>query len=309
MARGILVIGSLNMDLVVKSPRIPRAGETIIGGGFKTVPGGKGANQAVACARLGARTFMVGRVGRDGFGTALVSNLKGAGVHTERVLRDEREPSGIALIIVDAKGQNSIVVASGANARVSPRDVEKLGGLWSAVGFLIMQLEIPIETVDCALGLARRKGVVTILDAGPARPLPTRLLKKIDILSPNEHETRTILGAAGMDEESAAKELLDLGAKTVVLKLGAAGCLVARPGETTRLPAFRIKAVDTTAAGDAFTAALAVALSEGQSLVGAARTANAAGALACTKFGAQPSMPTRNALNRFLRDSATGLGC
>ena len=300
MGKGILVIGSLNMDLVVKSPRMPGPGETLIGSGFRTVPGGKGANQAVACARLGAKTFMVGRVGRDGFGAALVSNLKKSGVQTRYVLRDGRESSGIAVIIVDGAGQNSIVVDSGANARVTPRDVERLGSLWNSVGFLLMQLEIPIETVDCALRLARRKDVTTILDAGPARPIPAGLVKKVDILSPNEHETATILGSRVKDHDVAAKKLLRMGAKAVVLKLGAAGCLVARPGESVRLPAFKVKAVDTTAAGDAFTAALAVVLSEGQCLFNATKFANAAGALACTKFGAQPSMPTRAEVDRFL---------
>ena len=300
MGKGILVIGSLNMDLVVKSPRMPGPGETLIGSGFRTVPGGKGANQAVACARLGAKTFMVGRVGRDGFGAALVSNLKKSGVQTKYILRDGRESSGIAVIIVDGAGQNSIVVDSGANARVTPRDVERLGSLWNSVGFLLMQLEIPIETVDCALRLARRKGVTTILDAGPARPIPAGLVKKVDILSPNEHETATILGSRVKDHDVAAKKLLRMGAKAVVLKLGAAGCLVARPGESVRMPAFRVKAVDTTAAGDAFTAALAVVLSEGQCLFNATKFANAAGALACTKFGAQPSRPTRAEVDRFL---------
>jgi len=300
MGKGILVIGSLNMDLVVKSRRMPGPGETLIGSGFRTVPGGKGANQAVACARLGAKTFMLGSVGRDDFGAALVSNLKKSGVQTRYVLRDGRESSGIAVIIVDATGQNSIVVASGANARVTPRDVERLGSLWNSVGFLLMQLEIPIETVDCALRLARRKGVTTILDAGPARPIPAGLVKKVDILSPNEHETATILGSRVKDHDVAAKKLLRMGAKAVVLKLGAAGCLVARPGESVRLPAFKVKAVDTTAAGDAFTGALAVALSEGQCLFNATKFANAAGALACTKFGAQPSMPTRAEVDRFL---------
>jgi ribokinase len=300
MGKGILVIGSLNMDLVVKSPRMPGPGETLIGSGFRTVPGGKGANQAVACARLGAKALMLGRVGQDDFGAALVSNLRKSGVQTKYILRDGRESSGIAVIIVDATGQNSIVVDSGANARVSPRDVERLGSLWNSVGFLLMQLEIPIETVDCALRLARRKGVTTILDAGPARPIPAGLVKKVDILSPNEHETATILGSRVKDHDVAAKKLLRMGAKAVVLKLGAAGCLVARPGENVRMPAFRVKAVDTTAAGDAFTAALAVVLSEGQCLFNATKFANAAGALACTKFGAQPSMPTRAEVDRFL---------
>lgn len=306
MSKGILVIGSLNMDLVVKSPRMPGPGETLIGSGFKIVPGGKGANQALACARLGAITFMVGRVGRDTFGEALVTNLKNSGVHTEHVLRDPQEPTGIAVIIVDAAGQNSIVVAAGANARVSVRDVERLGGLWNRVGCLIMQLEIPIETVDCALRLARKKGVQTILDAGPARPLPLKLLKNVDILSPNEHETRAILGGKVKDDMTAAAKLLRLGVRSVVLKLGEKGCLVAHAGEKVALPAFRVKAVDTTAAGDAFTAALAVSLCEGKSLIDAACIANAAGALACTKFGAQPSMPTLQELKQFLRTAHEG---
>jgi ribokinase len=299
VSKPILVIGSLNMDLVVRSPRMPGPGETLLGGGFRTVPGGKGANQAVACARLGATTFMAGRVGRDDFGDALLANLKKAGVRTRSVLRDEDDPTGIAVIVVDARGQNSIVVASGANGCVSPRDVERLGGLWSSVGFLIMQLEVPIETVDRALTIARRKGVVTVLDAGPARPVPARMLRKVDVLSPNEHETAAILGER-RSPRAAARALLRTGAKAVVLKLGAAGCYVAQAKESVRLPAFRVRAVDTTAAGDAFTAALTVALSGGAPLLEAARFANAAGALACTKFGAQPSMPTRAGVEALL---------
>ncbi len=304
MGKGILVIGSLNMDLVVRSPRMPAAGETLIGGGFRTVPGGKGANQAVACARLGAETHMLGRVGRDAFGDALARNLKQSGVQAGRLLRDRNEPTGIAVIIVDAQGQNSIVVASGANGRVSPHDVERLGNLWDSVGFLVLQLEIPLESVDCALRLARRRGVKSVLDAGPARRLPAGFLKKVDILSPNEHETEAILGSPVRDQKSAkaaAERLLGMGAGAVVLKLGARGCLVAQEGGCRAVPAFRVKAVDTTAAGDAFTAALTVALSEGAALHEAAKMANAAGALACTRFGAQPSMPTRREVASFLR--------
>jgi len=300
--KNILVVGSINMDLVVKAERMPRGGETLVGSGFTQAPGGKGANQAAACARLGARTFMIGRVGGDAFGKALVGCLKRSGVKTDFIVTDKSEPTGIAIIIVDRTGQNSIVVASGANAKVCRRDLSAAGDVWDKADFLIVQLEIPIETMDAALTRARRKGIVSIMDAGPAKKIPLSTLRKADIVSPNETETEALIGKRVTSlraARAAAERLRKLGVKRVVLKLGERGALAAEGSRYVHVPARKVKAVDTTAAGDAFTAALAVALGEGKDLVAATEFACCAGALACTKLGAQPSMPTREEVEKF----------
>ena len=301
--KSILVVGSINMDLVVKAERMPRGGETLVGSGFVQAPGGKGANQAAACARLGAGTYMIGRVGDDLFGKSLKTHLRRSGVTTDFIVTDSHAPTGIAVIIVDKKGQNSIVVASGANAKVCRRDLSAARDVWDRVGFLIVQLEIPLKTMDAALTRARKKGIVSILDAGPAKRIPLATLRKADIVSPNEIETEaligrrvTTLGAA----RAAALRLRKLGVKRVVLKLGERGALAAEGRECVHIPARKVKAVDTTAAGDAFTGALAVALGEGKDLVSATEYACCAGALACTKLGAQPSMPTRAEVETFI---------
>ncbi|MEW6357880.1 MAG: ribokinase [Planctomycetota bacterium] len=320
MTPTILVVGSLNMDLVVRAERMPGPGQTLIGRGFQTVPGGKGANQAVAAARLGAKTYMIGRVGGDAFGKTLVENLKQSGVTTDFLKTDKSEPNGIAIIIVDDNGENSIVVAPGANAKVTPRDVRGARAAWNEASHVVLQLEIPLDAVECALDTAREKGVMSILDAGPAMKVPMDLLRKADVLSPNESETEALIGRKVTDLDSArdaAKRFLDEGIRTVVLKLGDEGCLVAGANviasaacrgakqshdacNMTHIPAYKVKAVDTTAAGDAFTAALAVSLAEGKTLLDAARYATAVGALAVTAFGAQPSMPTREKVERFI---------
>ena len=307
MSSTLLVVGSLNMDLVVRAERMPGPGQTLIGRDFATIPGGKGANQAVAAARLGARTYMIGRVGADDFGQALVQNLRDADVATEFLKTDESEPNGIAVIIVDDDGENSIVVAPGANDKVTPQDILDAGKAWDEAGHVVMQLEIPLDAVECALDTAREKGVTSVLDSGPAMKVPMDLLRKADILSPNESETEALIDRKVTDLNSArdaAKHFLDSGVETVVLKLGDEGCLVATASDMTHIPAEKVEAVDTTAAGDAFTAALAVALSEGKGLVDAARYANAVGALAVTGFGAQPSLPTRARVEEFLSASS-----
>ncbi len=304
----VLVVGSANMDLVVQCPRMPIAGETIIGGRFSTVRGGKGANQAVACARLGADTWMLGRVGRDSFGDELLAGLTGDGVHCDHVGRDDAEPSGVAMILLDERGENSIVVAPGANRALTPDHVAAAA---EALGFdaVLCQLEVPLETVEAAMQAGREKGALTVLDAGPPQALPARLVAAADVLSPNETEARVILGL-GVDAElepvAAAERLLEAGARSVVLKLGAEGALVGGPEGIEHVAAFRVEPVDTTGAGDAFTAALAVSLAEGQDLVDATRVAAGAGALAATVFGAAPSMPTRERLEEFLREGGTG---
>jgi ribokinase len=297
------------MDLVVRSPRIPRPGETIIGSAYQQIPGGKGANQAVAAARLGAQVSMVGRVGRDTFGNQLLEGLAVAGIDTGFVVRDGEAPTGVALIVVDEAGQNSIVVASGANMRLSPADVDAGESAIASSDILLLQLESPLDTVIRAAELAQRHDVTVILNPAPAQVLPERLLAMIDVLIPNESETAMLTGTSveNLDEaSSAAVTLLQLGVGAVVLTLGDRGAMLAEEGRMDVLPAFQVQAVDTTAAGDAFVAGLGVALAEGADLVDAVKWGNAAGALAATVHGAQPSLPTRQALEQLVASVQPG---
>jgi len=307
----IVVIGSVNMDLVCRTQRLPAAGETILGGDLMTIPGGKGANQAVAAARLGAKVHLVARVGDDDFGSRLLSGLKRHGVGTRHVTVTEGVSSGCALILVDAKGENSIVVAPGANHRLTPADIDAAEGLLARASVAVLQLEIPPRTVDHAIAACRRLGVFTILDPAPAPAGGlSREMYRVDLLTPNQHEavallSRQRMGRLGRTRREDAKqigaELLWRGPSCVVMKLGSKGAMVqTRDGLVEHIRAFKVDVVDTTAAGDAFTGALAVALSEGRSLSEAAVFANAAGALCCTGFGAQPSLPSRDAVERML---------
>ncbi|MCX7680897.1 MAG: ribokinase [Anaerolineae bacterium] len=308
MAVRITVVGSLNMDMVVRVPRLPRPGETVIGSDFRTIPGGKGANQAVAAARLGAQTSMVGRVGRDDFGRLLLDNLAAAQVDHRFVRQDPGAPTGVAFIEVDDAGKNSIVVASGANARLTPADVDIAAATITAASALLLQLEIPLETVARAAAVAHAAGVKVILNPAPARPLPAELLALVDVLVPNESETEILTGlpvGSQAEAERAALTLLEAGVGAVVLTLGERGALLAQDGRTQTFPAFEVKPADVTAAGDAFLAGFAVALAEGKPLAEAVRWGNAAGALATTKLGAQPSLPTRQEVERLLAEGVT----
>jgi ribokinase len=308
MTTGVTVVGSLNMDLVIRSPRIPLPGETIIGGEFHTVPGGKGANQAVAAARLGAHVSMVGRVGRDAFADALLENLAADGIDHTHVAQDGEAATGVALIVVDDAGENSIVVASGANMRLSPADVNAAEATIADSKTLLLQLESPLETVARAVEVARAHGIIVILNPAPARSLPAELLEQIDVLIPNESETALLTGMPVDDlgeAEAAASRLRELGVGTVILTLGDRGALLAREGGAEVFPAFDVTPVDTTAAGDAFVGGLAVALAEGRALAEAVRWGNAAGALATTMLGAQTSLPTREALEKMLAEGVT----
>ncbi len=304
------VIGSANMDLVAQVPRVPAAGENIRGRDLREIPGGKGANQAVAAARLGAECLFVGKVGNDAFGAILRESLRREGVNTEYLGTEEGAASGTALILVAPGGQNSIVVCPGANGCLTPEDVEPLREELSLLDAVIMQLEIPIDTVARVIEIAREVEASVILDAGPPLEQAPDELFRVDILIPNEAEAAALAGRPLGDlreAERAAREFLARGAGAVVLKLGDKGALLVADGMVEHLPARPIRAVDTTGAGDAFTAALAVFRAEGLPLREAAALANCAGALAATRPGAQPAMPTRAEVLNFSR--AQGGGC
>ncbi len=294
------------MDLVVKSARIPAVGETILGGDFLMTPGGKGANQAVAAAKLGAEVSFVARLGRDVFAEQSLSSLRKEGVNTEYVVTTEQTPSGVALIMVDHAGDNVIVVAPGANQKLSPQDVEKAQSAISSSGAVVAQLEVPLGTVEFSARLANGAGVPFILNPAPARKLSLELLAMVDVLTPNETEAAILTGLEVTNKDSAdvaARELLKSGVKAVILTMGAKGFLLAA-GETTEFVlAVKVDAVDSTAAGDAFTGALAVGLAQGQTLRDAAFFANHAAALSVTRMGAQSSMPTRREVERFIREN------
>jgi ribokinase len=300
----ILVVGSSNTDMIVRLDRIPRPGETILGGAFVTAAGGKGANQAVGAARAGGRVTFVARVGRDALGQQAVAGFVKDGIDVAHILRDARAPSGVALIFVAEDGENAIAVAPGANGRLSPADVRRAALSFAGAAVLVMQLETPLATVQAAANLAVRLGVRVILNPAPARPLPRRLLERVTVLTPNEHEAETLTGIRVADEASAARAAAKLrgrGVGAVIVTLGPRGSFVAGAAGERLVPGFRVKAVDTTAAGDVFNGALAVALAEGKSLFEAARFANAAAALSVTKLGAQPSAPRRRDIERLLQ--------
>lgn len=299
----ILVVGSANIDLVTSVPRSPKPGESLIGTGFKTVPGGKGANQAVAAARLGAKTWFAGCVGNDGFGDIQRKTLSNDGIDLAYLKTHSSEPTGTAVILVAETGQNSIVVVPSANYGYTPDDVAALAPVMEQVDAVLMQLEIPIETVEAVLDLAHQKGVTSILDAGPAQRVSESIVRKASIVSPNETEAEAMTGIAVSSLDDAAKaaaRLHEMGASEVVLKLGANGAFYSGT-EQFHVPAFTVKPVDTTAAGDAFTAALGMAW-KSMTPHRALQFANAVGALATTVPGAQPSMPTLDAVRTFMKE-------
>jgi ribokinase len=301
----IVVFGSLNMDLVAQTRQLPRPGESLVCRHFFTAPGGKGANQAVAAARLGVNTQMIGRVGRDRFGEELLASLQESSVKTEGVLSDPETHSGVAVIAVGDRGENQIIVVPGANGCVGFADVERLVPLLSEAKVLLLQLEIPLPAVQAAAEVAQQAGVTVILDPAPApATLPAELLAFVDILTPNEVEASQLFGFPVGDRETAtqaAREFLRRGAGTAIVKLGDRGLVCATPSETYFIPPFPVTAIDTVAAGDAFNGALAAALARGRSLQEALTWGAAAGALASTQVGAQPSLPERDALEIFLQ--------
>lgn len=304
----IVVVGSFNMDLVVRMPAIPRPGETLLGGVFATYPGGKGSNQAVAAARLGGQVITIGRVGADAFGDQLLSMARSEGIDTRFVGVDPAAATGVALIEVDAQGQNSIAVASGANFTLTGADVAAAFDRIEQIDLLVMPLETPMDTIVTAARLARQAGARVILNPAPAQHLGPELLKNVDVLIPNEHEAAFMTGIdihSQQDARQAATTLLHSGPGSVIVTLGRQGALIATAAgakiATTQAPAFSVEPVDTTAAGDAFVGALAVALGEGLDLPAAARFASAAAAISVTRTGAQPSLPHRGEVEDFLR--------
>jgi ribokinase len=300
----IVVVGSSNTDMIIQLDRIPRPGETILGGEFTTAAGGKGANQAVGAARAGGCVTFIARVGKDMFGDQAVAGFRRDGIAVDYVGRDKSAPSGVALIFVAKDGENSIAVAGGANAKLTSADVKRAAKTIRSAAVLVTQLETPLETVEAAAAIAARAGVRVILNPAPARPLPDSLLKLVSILTPNETEAELLTGIKVTDESAAGKaagKLRTRGVQTVILTLGPRGAFIAGPAGAQWVPGFKVRAVDTTAAGDIFNGALAVALAEGKSLPLAVRFANAAAAISVTRLGAQPSAPARKEIERFLK--------
>jgi len=296
----ILVVGSLNADLVVRTPRFPQPGETISGEDLQVIPGGKGANQAVAATRHGANVSMLGRVGGDNFGDFLLDNLKANHVNTSLIQRDGAS-TGTATIIVDAKGQNSIILSAGANGKVISSDLEHAS--FPDFNLLLLQLEIPTPTVLSAAKLAKQNDVRVILNPAPAKELPDKLISLADFLIPNETELSLLAGMEVNDipsAEKAAYVLLNKGAKNLIVTLGSKGALIVNEKVNIHVETYKVDVVDTTAAGDAFIGGFASVLDSANSLADAVRYGCACGALATTKFGAQPSLPTKEEVERFI---------
>jgi len=294
MARRIVVVGSINMDLVTQAPRFPQPGETLLGDSFVSVPGGKGANQAVAAARLGAEVALVGALGRDAFGDRLYAGLLAEGVDLQHVQRLEQQASGTASITV-AAGENQIIVVPAANSRVAPAHVEGAREAFSRADAVLVQMEIPLDTVEATLRLGRRLDVPVILNPAPARPLPAECLALARYVTPNQHELATLLGADPGEDFHA---LMRQAPGPIVLTRGSEGAWYREEGDPVHQPGFAVEAVDSTGAGDTFNGALAVFLHEG--LPAAVRKASAAAALAVTRLGAQQGMPRAQELDAFL---------
>lgn len=302
----IVVVGSLNMDMVVRTPRFPDAGETVLGHDFQAIAGGKGANQAVAAARQGAVVAMVGRLGNDAFQAAMMTALQAESIDTGYVWIDADRPTGVAMIAVDDAGENRIIVAPGANHKLSIRDVEAALDDLAGADALVAQLEIPLDAVEAGLAIAKRRGIATILNAAPASPLSPALLSNIDYLIVNEIEAATIADCDPLQLETAIARLASYFVGTLIVTVGERGALIGEQGSlqgqgrVTAVPSFAVEAVDTTGAGDAFVGAFANAIARSLPLYDAVRWANATGALATTRHGAQPSLPTYAAVAEFL---------
>lgn len=302
----VLVIGSSNTDLIIKAERIPKPGETILGGEFTRAAGGKGANQAVAAARAGGAVTFIARVGCDANGQQALAGFIADQINVKHVILDSKTSSGVALIFVAKNGENSIAVASGANDKLSPADVRQAKDAFRRARVILLQLETPLKTVAASVALAAAAGVRVVLNPAPAQPLPAQLLKRVYLLTPNESEAELLTDVAVVNEAAAARaagRLLARGVQNVIITMGSRGAFVAGKDVRRMIPGSKVSAVDATGAGDVFNGALVVAMAEGRSLLDAARFASAAAAISVTRFGAQPSAPTRKEIEGFL---ATG---
>lgn len=293
----ILVVGSSNTDMVVKSAHLPLPGETVLGGQYFSFAGGKGANQAVAAAKLGGDVIFLAKVGNDALGKTAVEGFKKEGIDVSHIITDPESHSGVALIMVEDSGENCISVASGANGKFTPLDIENASELVEKASFVLVQLEIPLETVMALVDKSFAHGVPVILNPAPARPLSDELISKLFIITPNETEAELLTGVKVTDEASAAKAariLREKGAKLVIITLGAKGAFLLSDQEQILIPSIVVNAVDTTAAGDTFNGALTVGLAEGMEIKAAIRFANQAAAISVTRMGAQSSQPYRS---------------
>ncbi|MDX2185517.1 MAG: ribokinase [Opitutaceae bacterium] len=302
-SNSIVVVGSSNTDMILRVPRIPGPGETLLGGEFAMAAGGKGANQAVAAARAGGQVTFVGAFGEDSLGEQALAGLRREGIDVSHVRRVKNKASGVALIFVSNEGENCIGVAGGANEALLPADVVRVRDVFTPGAWVVMQLETPLRTITRVAALAKKAGCKVILNPAPAATLPGKLLTNIDLLTPNEHEASVMTGHKVVDQKSAklaAEALHQRGVAGVIITLGARGAYVSVGEMRTLAPGFKVKPVDTTAAGDVFNGALAVRLSEGAALDDAIRFAHAAAAISVTRRGAQPSIPNRREITRFL---------
>ncbi len=299
-SKKIVVVGSTNMDMVVKTNHIPVPGETVLSGSFFMNPGGKGANQAVTVARLGGNISFISKVGNDIFGKQSAQLFDEEGINTSYLLSDEELPSGVALITVDQLGENSIVVASGANANLLPSDLKEALNEIASADIVLMQLELPMETIQFVAKYAADRNVRVILDPAPASELSPELLKYIDIITPNQTEASMLSGIEVISTENAekaAKAISGKGVKNVIVTMGTSGAIIYEGGKIHHILAPKVEALDTTAAGDVFNGALAIALSEDKTLVDAVKFACMVAAISVTKMGAQSSIPYRNEIN------------
>jgi ribokinase len=298
----ILVVGSSNTDMIVKVPRLPKPGETVLGGGFTTAAGGKGANQAVAAKRAGAVVSLIAAVGDDALGARAIQGFQREGIQTDHLVTIPGEPSGVALILVDEGGENSIAVAPGANAKLLPEHLERAASAFAAADVVLLQLEIPLETVSAAARMAAASGARVILNPAPAMPLPEELMPHVDLLTPNETEAAILSGIDITDDtalDRAASVLLSRKIRGALITLGRRGVFMATPEERRFSPTFAVRPVDTTAAGDVFNGALAAALARDLPLPDAVRFGNAAAAISVTRLGAQPSAPTEKEIRQM----------
>jgi len=307
MMKKIVVVGSSNTDLIIKVPEIPRPGETLLGGEFMTFPGGKGANQAVAAARAGGDVVFIAAVGDDAYGEEAIKGYKLDNLNTENIKICKGTPSGVAMIIVDENGENAITVAPGANAQLKPEDLEEAEEPFQEADFMLIQLEIPLETVQKAVDLCNELNTKVILNPAPAAVLPDRILEKVHIITPNETEAEDLTGITVTDEQTAleaAAALHSRGIETVIITMGSRGAFISdeRSGIKKLIPGFKVQAVDTTAAGDVFNGQLAVSLAEDMELERAVLVAHAAAAISVQMLGAQSSIPRREETCYFIEE-------